>query len=119
MANIKDLCSSKNTQRFTCNGAKVVYNASIIWGAIGPQRMFQHGQVYNAIVYFFLIGVSPRYDLTQPVLGAECVTNLCFVAGCDCLGLFYLSTSPNELGAVHQRPHLLQRCWKYSSCKHK
>ena len=55
--NITDLCKPSNTQRFTCNGAKVVYNASLIWGTIGPQRMFQAGQVYNGIMYFFIIGV--------------------------------------------------------------
>lgn len=56
MGHISDLCSPSNTQRFTCNGAKVVYNASMIWGTIGPQRMFQAGQVYNALMYFFIIG---------------------------------------------------------------
>ncbi|KAH8664211.1 small oligopeptide transporter-like protein [Xylariales sp. PMI_506] len=56
LGHIPNLCSSKNTQRFTCAGTKVVYNASLIWGTIGPQRMFQSGQVYNAIMYFFLIG---------------------------------------------------------------
>jgi hypothetical protein len=30
---------------FSCNGTRVVYNASLIWGTIGPQRMFQNGQV--------------------------------------------------------------------------
>lgn len=56
IGNIKDLCSPKNPDRFTCAGAKVVYNASLIWGTIGPQRMFQAGQVYNGLMYFFLIG---------------------------------------------------------------
>lgn len=60
LGHITDLCESDNTQRFTCNGAKVMYNASLIWGTIGPQRMFQSGQVYNGLVYFFLIGVSSR-----------------------------------------------------------
>lgn len=58
IGNIKDLCSPKNSDRFTCAGAKVVYNASLIWGTIGPQRMFQAGQVYNGLMYFFVIGVS-------------------------------------------------------------
>lgn len=57
ITNIPKLCDPKNTQRFTCNGAKVTYNASLIWGTIGPQRMFQSGQVYHGIMYFFLIGV--------------------------------------------------------------
>ncbi|KAK1765150.1 glutathione transporter 1 [Phialemonium atrogriseum] len=56
MGHIPKLCEPSNTQRFTCNGAKVVYNASIIWGSIGPQRMFQSGQVYSGIMYFFIIG---------------------------------------------------------------
>lgn len=58
LGNIKDLCESTNKERFTCNGAKVMYQASVIWGTIGPQRMFQSGQVYNKLVYFFIIGVS-------------------------------------------------------------
>ncbi|KAJ9094171.1 hypothetical protein QFC19_008021 [Naganishia cerealis] len=53
---IEDLCKPTNKNRFTCNGSKVVYNASIIWGTIGPQRLFQAGQVYNSLMYFFLIG---------------------------------------------------------------
>ncbi|KAK6905031.1 OPT family small oligopeptide transporter [Kwoniella mangroviensis CBS 8507] len=56
IGHIEDLCSPTNKNRFTCAGAKVVYNASIIWGTIGPQRMFQSGQTYNALMYFFLIG---------------------------------------------------------------
>ncbi|KAJ5492416.1 Tetrapeptide transporter OPT1/isp4 [Penicillium expansum] len=56
LGHIDNLCDPKNKQRFTCNGAKVMYNASLIWGTIGPQRMFQSGQVYNGLVYFFLIG---------------------------------------------------------------
>ncbi|RAH72932.1 OPT superfamily oligopeptide transporter [Aspergillus aculeatinus CBS 121060] len=56
MGNITGLCDPKNSQKFTCAGAKVMYNASLIWGTIGPQRMFQSGQVYNALMYFFLIG---------------------------------------------------------------
>ncbi|KAF4764871.1 hypothetical protein N7455_004899 [Penicillium solitum] len=56
MGHIENLCEPTNKERFTCNGAKVMYNASLIWGTIGPQRMFQSGQVYNGLVYFFLIG---------------------------------------------------------------
>ncbi|KXG47533.1 Oligopeptide transporter OPT superfamily [Penicillium griseofulvum] len=56
MGHISDLCKPTNKQRFTCNDAKVMYNASLIWGTIGPQRMFQSGQVYNGLMYFFLIG---------------------------------------------------------------
>ncbi|SPQ24505.1 dcfd6b46-241f-4263-850f-23a5e10ead82 [Thermothielavioides terrestris] len=56
LGHIEGLCEPTNTNRFTCAGARVYYNASLIWGTIGPQRMFQLGQVYNATVYFFIIG---------------------------------------------------------------
>ncbi|KAJ5221548.1 uncharacterized protein N7469_010435 [Penicillium citrinum] len=56
LGHINGLCEPSNKERFTCNGAKVMYQASIIWGSIGPQRMFQSGQVYNKLVYFFVIG---------------------------------------------------------------
>ncbi|PLN86877.1 OPT superfamily oligopeptide transporter [Aspergillus taichungensis] len=56
LGHIDKLCEPTNTQRFTCNGAKVMYNSSLIWGTIGPQRMFQSGQIYHGLVYFFIIG---------------------------------------------------------------
>ncbi|KAJ7876857.1 OPT oligopeptide transporter [Mycena olivaceomarginata] len=58
LGNIENLCSTKNTDRFTCNGTRVVYNASLIWGTIGPQRMFQSGQTYSQpclVVIFYLL----------------------------------------------------------------
>jgi hypothetical protein len=68
----------------SCNGTKVVYNTSVIWGTVGPQRMFQSGQVYHPIVYFFLIGVSGAFwvvlkmygqaDLISPCHGKPVVT---------------------------------------------
>lgn len=58
MGHIVDLCSKTNSNRFTCNGSRTIYNASLIWGTIGPQRLFQSGQTYSQIMYFFLIGVS-------------------------------------------------------------
>lgn len=56
LGHIENLCSPTNTQRFTCNGTKVVYNVSVIWGTIGPQRMFQAGQTYSGLMHFFWIG---------------------------------------------------------------
>ncbi|KAF8917594.1 OPT oligopeptide transporter [Mucidula mucida] len=56
LGNIENLCATDNTARFTCAGTRVVYNASLIWGTIGPQRLFQMGQTYSQIMWFFLIG---------------------------------------------------------------
>ncbi|KAG0679350.1 hypothetical protein C6P43_003890 [Kluyveromyces marxianus] len=54
--NISEMCSKHQKSHFTCPGARVFFNAAIIWGVIGPQRMFSAGQLYNKVLYFFLIG---------------------------------------------------------------
>lgn len=41
---------------WTCPGDDVFYNASIIWGVIGPLRMFTKLGVYKEMNWFFLIG---------------------------------------------------------------
>lgn len=56
--NIEDVCTSKQKSHFTCPGSKVFFNASIIWGVIGPQRMFSAGQMYNKLMYFFILGAG-------------------------------------------------------------
>lgn len=42
---------------WTCPGDDVFYNASIIWGVVGPLRMFGRLGLYPAMNYFFLIGI--------------------------------------------------------------
>jgi OPT family small oligopeptide transporter len=54
--NIRGMCTDDQPDGFICPSTEVFGNASIIWGVIGPQRQFSHGQVYYALVYFFLIG---------------------------------------------------------------
>lgn len=56
--NIEDVCTRKQASHFTCPGARVFFNASIIWGVIGPQRMFSAGQMYNKLMYFFILGAG-------------------------------------------------------------
>ncbi|MCJ1307038.1 hypothetical protein MMC25_000684 [Agyrium rufum] len=53
---IADLCDQHNTSHFTCPNGRVFFNASVIWGLIGPQRIFSHGQVYENLLYFFIVG---------------------------------------------------------------
>ncbi|TYK13761.1 oligopeptide transporter 5-like [Cucumis melo var. makuwa] len=42
---------------WTCPGDDVFYNASIIWGVVGPLRMFTKYGVYGQMNWFFLIGL--------------------------------------------------------------
>jgi len=41
--NIKEICTPHQTQGLTCPNARTFYNASVIWGAIGPKRVFGAG----------------------------------------------------------------------------
>ncbi|ETW76341.1 oligopeptide transporter [Heterobasidion irregulare TC 32-1] len=54
--NIEDMCSSDQPDGFICPSTQVFGTASIIWGVIGPARQFSHGQIYYALLFFFLIG---------------------------------------------------------------
>ena len=42
---------------WTCPGDRVFYSASIIWGVVGPHRIFGRLGHYAKINYFFLIGI--------------------------------------------------------------
>lgn len=53
---IDGLCTPTQANHYTCPNGKVFFNASIIWGVIGPQRQFSPGQLYDGLLWFFLIG---------------------------------------------------------------
>ncbi|RAK95685.1 OPT oligopeptide transporter family [Aspergillus ibericus CBS 121593] len=66
--NISDVCSLDQPQKFTCAGARDFYTSSVIWGAIGPRRLFGSGQIYNPLLYGFLVGALlpiPFYVFTK------------------------------------------------------
>lgn len=56
LSTIPEVCSSTQANNYTCPNGRVFFNASIIWGAIGPARMFSPGQVYSSLLWFFLAG---------------------------------------------------------------
>lgn len=55
--NIPDICSPNQVNGFVCANGRTIFNASIIWGAIGPGKMFSPGKMYNAVLWFFLVGL--------------------------------------------------------------
>lgn len=57
LGTIEDVCSQTQKNHFSCPNGRVFFNASIIWGAIGPQRIFSPGQLYNPMLYFFIPGM--------------------------------------------------------------
>lgn len=54
--NVKDVCTTKQEQHFSCPGAKVFFSASVIWGLLGPQRIFSPGQIYSVLLLAFPVG---------------------------------------------------------------
>jgi len=57
---IPDICSDTQVNQFTCPSAKVFFTASVVWGAIGPARMFSGKALYSSMQWFWLIGaVAP------------------------------------------------------------
>ncbi|KAG5951036.1 hypothetical protein E4U53_003889 [Claviceps sorghi] len=52
---IPGICTPTQKSHFTCAaGSKVFFASSVVWGAIGPKRIF--GQMYPALQYCFLLG---------------------------------------------------------------
>lgn len=60
--NIVDLCTPHQKSHYTCPNGRVFFNASLIWGAIGPQRTFGSGAVYNKCLFFFFLGLLPAVN---------------------------------------------------------
>ncbi|KAI9932417.1 hypothetical protein MW887_008658 [Aspergillus wentii] len=55
LANIEDVCSLTQSAKFNCAGARDFYTSSVIWGAIGPKALFGTGDIYNPMLYSFLV----------------------------------------------------------------
>ncbi|ODQ63163.1 OPT superfamily oligopeptide transporter, partial [Nadsonia fulvescens var. elongata DSM 6958] len=60
-SNIKEVCSSMQPDGFTCANGRTIFNASIIWGAVGPGKLFSPGKRYHCFMWFFLIGFGTPF----------------------------------------------------------
>lgn len=56
LGHIPNVCAVDQENSYTCPGGRVFYTASIIWGAIGPARIFSHGALYSSLQWFWLVG---------------------------------------------------------------
>jgi len=53
---INGICDADQPDNYTCPNAHVFFTASIIWGVIGPNRIFGPGGIYHPMMWFFIIG---------------------------------------------------------------
>ncbi|OAQ64683.1 small oligopeptide transporter, OPT family [Pochonia chlamydosporia 170] len=56
IGNIDKICTDEQPQGLICPNALTFYNASVIWGVIGPRRVFGAGGIFAWINWFWLIG---------------------------------------------------------------
>ncbi|KAH7856091.1 hypothetical protein Vadar_032609 [Vaccinium darrowii] len=59
MESIPNLCDTSvlpENSQWTCPMDTVFYDASVIWGLVGPRRIFGNLGVYSNVNYFFLFG---------------------------------------------------------------
>ena len=53
---IDGICSQNQSGRFTCPNGHIFFNQSIIWGLVGPRRIFSGDGTYASVQYFWIIG---------------------------------------------------------------
>ncbi|EJT97997.1 OPT oligopeptide transporter [Dacryopinax primogenitus] len=66
--NIEGLCAPGQVDGFTCPAIHVFATASVIFGGVGPQRLFGPHGTYAPLMWFFLIGAIlpiPFYFLAR------------------------------------------------------
>ncbi|KAJ6505760.1 OPT-domain-containing protein [Mycena vitilis] len=70
MTKIPDVCTQDQANHFTCPDVNTFFTASVLWGTLGPKRMFGAGGMYNGLLWCFLIGAVlpvPLYFLRKKV----------------------------------------------------
>ncbi|WWC88117.1 OPT family small oligopeptide transporter [Kwoniella dendrophila CBS 6074] len=55
-AKIPDICAAGQKSLLTCASTKVFFTSSIIWGLIGPERLFSKGSLYYPQTYALIAG---------------------------------------------------------------
>jgi hypothetical protein len=50
------ICTPDQPDSYTCPGGNVFFTASVIWGAIGPRRIFSPESLYSPLLWYFFLG---------------------------------------------------------------
>lgn len=50
LGNVEGICGDDQPNGFTCPNGLTVYSSSIIWGLIGPARLYSAGKIYSGLV---------------------------------------------------------------------
>ena len=66
--NVPRICEPDQPQKMVCMSTHTFFTSSIIWGTLGPARMYGPKGIYHTCVYGFLIGALlpiPVYVLSR------------------------------------------------------
>ncbi|KAF2434799.1 OPT family small oligopeptide transporter [Tothia fuscella] len=58
LGTIPDVCTANQKSHFTCPNGSTFFSSSIVWGVIGPNRMFGPGSIYRSIMWYWLLGAA-------------------------------------------------------------
>ncbi|CAK3793603.1 small oligopeptide transporter [Lecanosticta acicola] len=56
LGNIDNVCSEDQADSFTCPNGRTVFSSSVVWGLVGPGRLYSVGKIYSSLLHFFWIG---------------------------------------------------------------
>jgi OPT family small oligopeptide transporter len=56
--NVEDLCTENQKDRFTCPHAYSYFLSTVVWGVIGPRRLFGSGGQYETLTYFIPLAIA-------------------------------------------------------------
>lgn len=60
LGHVKGICEPEQPDGFVCPNGQTVMSSSVIWGLIGPARLYSSGKMYAGLLHFFWIGaVTP------------------------------------------------------------
>ncbi|KAH9896261.1 OPT family small oligopeptide transporter [Xylariomycetidae sp. FL2044] len=57
LGNVDGICDSDQPQGFSCPNGRTVYSSSVVWGLVGPARLYSVGAIYSPLLHFFWIGL--------------------------------------------------------------
>ncbi|KAF5620239.1 OPT family small oligopeptide transporter [Fusarium sp. NRRL 52700] len=53
---VKDICESDQPNKYTCPQGRVNFSSSIVWGAVGPARLYSVSKIYSGLLHLFWLG---------------------------------------------------------------
>ncbi|KAI1867619.1 hypothetical protein JX265_007421 [Neoarthrinium moseri] len=57
LGHVDGICDEDQPNGFSCPNGRTVFSSSVIWGLVGPARLYSVGAIYSGLLHFFWIGL--------------------------------------------------------------